>query len=424
MKILLLSQGTGYPNDTTFRDTALMSSLQRIGHDVRLWSLQDTLIYEGDGDEEQMVPRMLDARDLYFRFRYGALTRWLPLRLQRKMAREVTLPRARHWLTNLPHGQRLCFLRELLRGYRGCFRSFFKEAVALIGKETPDVVALSSLWYTGLIEPLKLHTQSLVVVLLPATLNPETLPADKRLLLNIGHHLRRADTIFAASEFHKRWACQTFELTEETVHVMYDGILLNYYRPRLMAPANGRIGYYGEITPQAGLKKLVECWLRVREHFPDCELHIGGILHGTHRQFLSELAKSAGAKQQKSIYVFPNLPFSEKRSFLNNLSLLAIPPGSELFNNVILEAMALQVPVVVPDRGMYAEILHLTQGGILYNDEDLNSMVDATLNILQDTDWAETKGTNGRKGVVDFFTSEQMVGRFLQVVRQHLVQRG
>ena len=77
--------------------------------------------------------------------------------------------------------------------------------------------------------------------------------------------------------------------------------------------------------------------------------------------------------------------------------------------------MACGVPVVVPRRGTYTEIIERTGGGVLVPPDDLDALVDALGELGRDSSRRHELGAQGAAGVRAHYTASDMAQRALDV---------
>jgi len=95
-------------------------------------------------------------------------------------------------------------------------------------------------------------------------------------------------------------------------------------------------------------------------------------------------------------------------------NLVAVPSYIEPFGLVAAEAMSLGLPVIASDVGGLAEIVEDGISGILAPPKNANALAAAIENVLNDPELACELGENGRRRVLEKFTMEKMVDRWIE----------
>jgi glycosyltransferase involved in cell wall biosynthesis len=126
------------------------------------------------------------------------------------------------------------------------------------------------------------------------------------------------------------------------------------------------------------------------------------------------LAKINAAGHGSDVKVFANMSRAEKQEFLRGLSFLCTPPRyDEAFGLYVLEALASAVPVVLPDRGAFPELVEVIGGGLICPVDDLAGGFKRALADLPGlrAEAAQARSVVGRK-----FSSQHMAEAFLQAI--------
>jgi glycosyltransferase involved in cell wall biosynthesis len=89
----------------------------------------------------------------------------------------------------------------------------------------------------------------------------------------------------------------------------------------------------------------------------------------------------------------------------------------------VLEALASGVPVVQPASGVFPELLEMTGGGVLFEPNNVEALVDAISSLLLDPIKAQKLAEQGRAAVSEKFnieqTAEQMVRIYEQIAQKY-----
>ncbi|MGQ9811738.1 MAG: glycosyltransferase family 4 protein, partial [bacterium] len=95
--------------------------------------------------------------------------------------------------------------------------------------------------------------------------------------------------------------------------------------------------------------------------------------------------------------------------FLSNLRVFVLPSISETLGRVMLEAMAMGIPVVAFNKGGPAEVINDGETGFLVKPFDTDLMAKAIVRLLNDDDLVRKIGSKARMLVKQRYTSEVMV---------------
>jgi glycosyltransferase involved in cell wall biosynthesis len=101
---------------------------------------------------------------------------------------------------------------------------------------------------------------------------------------------------------------------------------------------------------------------------------------------------------------------------MQTISVLSVPsPRGESFGMFIAEALAAGVPVVQPDTGGYPEVVNATGGGLIYDVNDPDGLVNALESLLLDPDRARAMGQQGRDVVNEQYGVDRMADDVVRV---------
>ena len=94
-----------------------------------------------------------------------------------------------------------------------------------------------------------------------------------------------------------------------------------------------------------------------------------------------------------------------RTDFLNSLTVFSVPAlRGYAFGLYLLEALAAGVPVVQPKVGAFPEIINKTNGGIVYEPNDADTLAGALSEFLLNPERARKFGQNGRKSVLKYYS--------------------
>jgi glycosyltransferase involved in cell wall biosynthesis len=174
--------------------------------------------------------------------------------------------------------------------------------------------------------------------------------------------------------------------------------------PANAQPAQPTIGYLARMSPEKGLRVLVDAFkiIRANNKVQNAKLRIGGSVTANDQQFVSEIqAQLQRDNLLQHVEFKPNLSREEKIAFLQSLSVLSVPASyGESFGLYIIEALACGVPVVQPRHGAFPEILDQTGGGILCEPNSAAELAEKFEELLLDPKRAMELGRSGREKVL------------------------
>jgi glycosyltransferase involved in cell wall biosynthesis len=153
----------------------------------------------------------------------------------------------------------------------------------------------------------------------------------------------------------------------------------------------------GRLTEQKGFDILLTAFADIAEKHQDWQLLILG--EGELRQELETLRDQLGIRDQVVMPGLANNPFS----ILKHAHLFVLSSRYEGFGNVIIEAMACDLPVISTDcPSGPGEIIINGENGILVPNQDQNSLAQAMANLMSDSKRRKQLAATAHKSLARF----------------------
>jgi len=424
MRIVQLMPGAGgsFYCENCLRDAGLLRALGRMGHDAISVPLYLPLASDAPQPEPDTpvffggVNVFLQQKSALFRktprwvdqvFDAPALLRWAGSKAG------MTSPRTLAETT-----------LSMLRGEDGRQVKELDRLVTWLAAEGgADVVCLSNVLLIGLARRLRAELGAAVVCLLQdedffVDAFPEPWRGQAWALM--AERARDADAFVAVSHYYGRLMQQKLALSPESVRVVHSGIAPEGYEPAPSPPAPPVIGFLERFCPEKGLDVLFQAFviLKMNARFSKLRLCAAGGWTSGDRPFLRAARKRLfGAGVADDVDALPNLQRAERQEFLRGLTVLSVPARHpEAFGMYVLEALATGVPVVLPRRGAFPELIEATGGGLLCEPDDPEALAAALEELLADPDRARELGRQGRQAVLEHFTEDRMAAQVADVL--------
>ena len=116
---------------------------------------------------------------------------------------------------------------------------------------------------------------------------------------------------------------------------------------------------------------------------------------------------------QKNVEFYGRALDDQVKNLLAKTSVFILPSVSEGLSNAVLEAMAMEVPIVTTDAGGMAEAVTDGVEGFVVPRYNPSAIAARTRQLLRDEDLRRKMGQNGRQRVLRDFTIERQVQVFL-----------
>ncbi len=208
------------------------------------------------------------------------------------------------------------------------------------------------------------------------------------------------DTVFVNSEeYRQSWIDRGFD--PEKLKIFPRGLDTELFTPARREPAfwekfeasNGqlRLLYVGRISREKDLDVLANAYRRLRDEGLPVQLFVVG--HGPYSQAFSETLPDA---------VFTGyLSGVELATAYASADVFTFPSTTDTFGNVVIEAQASGVPVVVSDSGGPKELVEDNQNGLITKAHDVDDFTRAVRALVVDPSLRKRMSVCARKSVVD-----------------------
>jgi D-inositol-3-phosphate glycosyltransferase len=210
---------------------------------------------------------------------------------------------------------------------------------------------------------------------------------------------------------------------EELVTVVPLGRDTHIFDPRLYNQRKARrrynlplerpiVGVLGRLDPQKGQEEFLRSLPSVLKRVPNAYYVIAGDEtkgEEGHRQHLINLSDELGIADSVRF-----LPFTEDvPEFMAALDVFVMPSYSETFGLVLIEAMAMEKPVVATSTGGVPEIVKDHQDGLLIPPRDEKAVADAVLLLLQDSALRTSLSKHARLDTLEHFEASHCVDQLV-----------
>lgn len=221
--------------------------------------------------------------------------------------------------------------------------------------------------------------------------------------------LRYCDGIIATSEGIQKDLMVNFDQSGRKIKLIPNPVDLTLVQEKKkgvqphpwLAEAHPTLVTVGRLHPQKGHDILLTAVARVKKRYPNLKLIIVG--QGEEEKALKQLAASLGIDQQVDFVGFQSNPYN----YIAHADLFVLASRYEGFGIVLAEALALGVPVVASDcPSGPADILASGEAGYLFPPENISSLADGIMKVLEDGTLRQKYQKNGLRHVQQFAPSK------------------
>jgi len=423
MRIVYLAAGAGQMYcGACARDITLVRGLIARGHDVQIVPLYTPLKIEG-GLPVEAEDVFLGGINAYLQQK-SALFRVLPPALDRFLDNPALLRFVSRFAISTKPSQLGAMTVSVLAGKHGQQSKEFERLIAHLEAEgAPDVFVITNSLLSGLAPLLKARFGKPVLCGLQGEESfVEALAPYHRLQAwgLIRRNALHVDLFIAPGDSHAASMVELLGIEPERVRVVRTGLDVSEFAhdgPRRREPFT--LGYLSLITPHKGLDVLVKAWHRlVKVQGRDVRLRVAGrVLDSYYWKQIESAIERAGLRDRFEYVGEPGL--DEKIEFLRGCSVFSLPSRFEETRGLaVMEAMATGVPVVVPDSGVFPEMLELAPGGRLFPSEDFRALSGEIAALMDDPDEADRLGHAGADTLPVHYHSDQSVEAMLEVLAE------
>ncbi|HYR22692.1 MAG TPA: glycosyltransferase [Chthoniobacterales bacterium] len=208
------------------------------------------------------------------------------------------------------------------------------------------------------------------------------------------------DTVFVNSEeYRESWIKRGFE--PDKLKIFPRGLDTQLFHPTRRDPRffekfgakNGQIRllYVGRVSREKDLDLLAEAYRRLRDEGLSIQLCVVG--HGPYSREFSESLPEA---------LFTGyLTGKELAAAYASADIFVFPSTTDTFGNVIIEAQASGVPVIVSDSGGPKELVENNRNGLITRSHDVEDLTRAIRELVADPERRKKMGNLARESVID-----------------------
>jgi glycosyltransferase involved in cell wall biosynthesis len=174
-----------------------------------------------------------------------------------------------------------------------------------------------------------------------------------------------------------------------------------------------KFGYLGRVHPRKKIETLLYVWAKLGKKVKDAELVIIGSGEVSYMDFLQKETKRL---QLDNVIFTGFLAGVEKEEMLESLSYLAVPSDFENFGMIVVEALALGIPVIASKGTPWIELETNNCGWWITN--DTSTFYETFKKALQ---LSETErlimGENGKKLVLEKYDSKNVAQKMMKLYK-------
>ncbi|MBU1159549.1 glycosyltransferase family 4 protein, partial [Patescibacteria group bacterium] len=212
----------------------------------------------------------------------------------------------------------------------------------------------------------------------------------------------KSDKIIVPSQYLKR-IIMIWGVPEDKINVVYNSFNIPVLPDKLNLTGFNIISV-GRPVPWKGFGALIEIMPEVIKEIPDAKLYIIG--SGPQREALK--LQITNYKLQNNVFLFGQLSHDFVLQYLRAGDIFVLNTGYEGFSHLILEAMAMEIPVLTTNIGGNPEIIQSRENGILIEYNNKEELRQAIIGLYKNPELRK-KITENAKIKVKEFSKEKMI---------------
>jgi glycosyltransferase involved in cell wall biosynthesis len=241
---------------------------------------------------------------------------------------------------------------------------------------------------------------------------------------------RHVSLVVAISEVIRKNVLDTCPVDSSRVVTLFDGVDLDRFDPGRVDPMKVRrelgleehdlvIGMVGRFSPGKGHEEFIEAARMIHSSLPEIKFLVVGEPSYGEEEYGKGLLESAKPLTAEGVVTFNGFR-TDIPEVMAALDVLAFPSHAEAFGDVLIEAMAMKLPVVSTNCDGVLDIVIDGETGIQIPPRDAHSLADALMQLIQDEERRRLFGEAGRRRVEKIFDlkrrTETMEGLYAQVL--------
>ena len=236
---------------------------------------------------------------------------------------------------------------------------------------------------------------------------------------------KRVNGLFAISNYIKECVIEKYPVPKERIFLLHDFINLKNFDKSLYNKSETRkvhkipenaivIGMAGRISPGKGHEDFIDATKIILKNNSQniYFVIIGGASHGEdeYGKKIKLYAKESGIADK---IIFTGFS-SEIPKLLNILDIFVLPSHEESFGIIVLEAMAIGLPVIATNNAGAVDIVVNNETGILLEPKKPGQIAEAVQKLMDDKNKRDNFGTAGRKRIEEVFSTDIIISQLLE----------
>ena len=422
MRIVQLTPGTGnFHCGNCIRDNTLVHALRRLGHDVLMVPMYLPHVVD-EPEAAGKTPLFFGGINVYLQHKIP-LFRHTPAWLDRIFDGTGLLRWAADRSSMTTARDLGALTVSMLQGEEGTQNKELTKLIAWLKTQGKvDVVVLSNALLIGLARRLRQELSAAIVCTMAgedAFLDSLIEPFREQAWQTLQRRAADVDAFIGVSRYYCDVMRQRLDLPVDKTHAIYNGINLAGYCPAAAPPDPPVLGFLARMCHGKGLATLVDAFitLKQRDRTPGLTLKVVGAATPGDEPFIAQQRqKLTDAGVLADAEFCPNVSHEQKQELLRRMSVLSVPTNyGESFGLYVIEALASGVPLVLPRRGAFPELIEHLGGGIIVEPDSAQALADGIEIMLLRGEESRAMAAKARERVLQQFSDDNMAKAVVDV---------
>lgn len=224
---------------------------------------------------------------------------------------------------------------------------------------------------------------------------------------------RRLDTVFTSSEVSGRQIVQDFGVRPERLRNVRNGLDVELFSPDPNVPkTDANLLTVGRSTdPNKGIRTLIRSLAKLPEH-----VTLTLVDDNSPDNQVREWAQEVGVLDR--LKLTGRVESDELVRLYRAASVVVVPSRYEGFGLPAVEAMACGTPVVATRAGALTEVMQLTEGGVLAERDDPDSIARGVRTLLENNEARAMMAKRGRERVLETLSWPRVAAATAEVYQE------
>jgi glycosyltransferase involved in cell wall biosynthesis len=237
--------------------------------------------------------------------------------------------------------------------------------------------------------------------------------------------MKRSDALIAVSMYTRKELIELYDIAEEKIHVIYNGVDVQKFKPdgdrdalRRELAVDGEqkvILYVGRLYHRKGLATLLQSMSKVVKRFEDVKLIISGKGFRKNEENLRGLTERLDIEDY--VMFLGYFPDEKLPDLYAASDIFVLPAWYENFPFAILEAQSTGLPVISTKVGGIPEFL-TKENGLLVEPSDPEQLAQRIIDLLQNPELARELGRCGRRLIEERFSWPLIADEVVDLYRE------